>query len=203
MRIVEILTEDIEQLPQFIMQHCQPFLQAIDYEINDFRLHRGMRQHDHGTLIMPGVWKYDVMKHRRPKDMPLELHDVIDSYFYRKTGIHFRSNATFATSNTAEIMDYGTGYRFFPIGEFSFCWSPKVVDLFKEYEDLPSKALLDRNHEFDETRVFAWLDELWYSTSDLKGAINSGHEIMFNCSSYIVIDPFKSDFYNSWIQVSK
>ncbi|WP_415396242.1 hypothetical protein [Sulfurimonas sp. CS5] len=73
-------------------------------------------------------------KNRKPKHLPLELHEKVDEYFFNKFGIKFRSQSVFCTGKMKSALDYGKVAIIEPVGHFEICWSPKCYDLI-EIED--------------------------------------------------------------------
>lgn len=164
-----------------IHQECGPFLSAIDSQIDEYVLYRGIANVRPENRIPNTDLYYSTgyRDDRKPKMMPTKLHNRLNDMFLKKFGFAFR-NGVFATGSQVQAEDYGTVYQFFPAGRIHFCWSPKITDL-----SLTVDKELDRLDGRDPT---AMLDELinTYQTTDLKQAISSGREIMFVCEKSII-----------------
>ena len=78
----------------------------------------------------PDLFIGNVRPDRKPTDTPLPIHEFMDNWFYKKFGVKFRSNAMFATKSKGSSQIYGTVYVVFPIGEFKYCYSTVVSDLY-------------------------------------------------------------------------
>ena len=177
---------------------CIPFQKEIGFNGEfDFKtLKRGMKN-------KPGLFIGNVRSDRKPTDTPLPIHEFMDNWFYEKFGVKFRSNAMFATKSKGGSQIYGTVYVVFPIGEFKYCYSTAVSDL---YADITSKiesklsshyAPLtkekfndflsdDDNLKFAIDIVEKILSESKYIDSDLE-KVSYNPEIMINCKSYLAI----------------
>jgi len=79
--------------------------------------------------------KKKVRKDRKPKDTPMEIHEWIDEWFYKKFGIKARSNSIFCSFNEKISKDYGNPYYIIPIGKYSTIASPTIEDLFDVMEN--------------------------------------------------------------------
>jgi hypothetical protein len=60
---------------------------------------------------------------RKPKDTPLEMHQLLDKQFQKRFGIKARSNSLFCyfrniNSYLRDRSGYGVPYYIFPIGNF-------------------------------------------------------------------------------------
>jgi len=74
--------------------------------------------------------KFDMLKDRKPLDTPIDIHNILNSYFKKKFGWNVR-NGVFAyiTNEIVDVMEYGEPYIFLPIGNFEYVYSDKIVDL--------------------------------------------------------------------------
>jgi len=79
------------------------------------------------------IGKVPTRKNRKPKDMPVKLHELIDFMFYKKFRWSPRSEGVFTNPQPGAVMPYGQyAYAFFPIGKYRFIWSSRVEDLFAD-----------------------------------------------------------------------
>lgn len=193
MRIHEILTEgysesELISISRAIVQDCSPFLSMIDNKPLTYGLFRGEDTSDESLIVTRRC-----PKNRRPRDSAIENHKVTDDWFFKNTGIRFRSNAFFAIGDADIASSFGNVYRIFPKGKFTFCWSPDVKDITNE---VFSNYEID---DFDTTKQFkaALINELValeYQTTDLKEAIISDNEIMIHCQeAYLLLADESND----------
>ena len=180
MKIHEILTEDISEnelinIARAIMKDCGPYLSMIDNKPLTYGLFRGSDAEDESLLLTQRC-----PRNRPPRDSTMENHKVADAWFFKNTGIKFRSNAIFAIGDADVAEGYGDVYRIFPKGQFSFCWSPEVKDMTNE---------VFSNYEIDDFNTVkqfklaleSELLALEFQTTDLKEAIISDNEVMIHC----------------------
>ena len=73
-------------------------------------------------------------KDRRPRDTDDAIHAYVDEAFNETFGIKFRSSAVFTQrSFTSDHEPYGAyEHIVIPMGEYSFCYSPVVSDLYTD-----------------------------------------------------------------------
>lgn len=177
MKIQEIITEAVEndalKLANKILKNCQPYLSQIDYDPVALNMFRGMG----GPAEIGHRLKH--RNNRKPRDTQQEYSDLIDDWFKDKFGVRYRSAGTFATGNFTDAGMYGVVYSLFPIGEFSFCWSPVVSDMTMKL--VKYKLSNEAGNEVDHDDIIAGLHNANYQDTDLVGAIKSGHEIMLYC----------------------
>lgn len=118
-------------------------------------------------------------KDRRPRDMPIELHESADNWFAQRFGIQYRSQAVFVTGSKFIAQNYAkdSGFvaRIIPVGDYNFCWSPRNSDL-----------LFLRTRR-EHVTVESFLDNSEYKELDLQSACASGNEVMLFCDNYIAI----------------
>ena len=222
MKICEIVLEDSvnpaqvdfdahEEIRNIIMRDCQPYLTAVGENLKSALsrpMWRGIQPSDSVSVKL--TEKYftisPIRKDRMPMDTPGSIHSYIDSWFNRRMGIPFRSHSMFCTGRKIHAQAYGKAYIVIPIGNFSFCWSPLVEDMYeslryyvndlaKEDEDpwVPSNSIARIKYYMDsEDDVAGFLEDSDYRFNEnLDKAIDSGHEIMIACNEAIIINPDK------------
>jgi len=123
---------------------------------------------------------------RKPSDTPRRIHVILDRWFNQHFGVNARSAATFCYGEKSrdQVLQYGTAYAVFPVGDFKIIWSPKIADLYGDVEtELLPKI---RRGEFDdeETAISEWMMEQDYTDSKPVEAIKSNMELMLICSKY-------------------
>jgi hypothetical protein len=189
MKINEILDTTVDYDKTFlkrIKNNCQPFLNESLY----LPLYRGISNITNEKYIHKKT-----RENRRPKDTSVDITNFINNYFEKKFGIRFRSNHSMMAAGSYEFArTFGKPFNVFPAGEYKFCWSPKIADLFSwiitsipivdEDEDIFFDVFNEGNFE----KATKMLDKLEYKTTDLKEAIKSKKEIMFYCKDYYGIN---------------
>lgn len=187
---------------RFVAEHCKPWLQAVDYDLDQYPIYRGMRPVS-ATYQVPNIpdlfvkpGHYD---ERRPADTPYQFHDILNKKFKGKFGIPFR-NGVFAIGSPKHANDYGPVYRIIPMGNFKFCWSPKINDLYLNLFDVkrnkkealfgPNVHLTSdmSNHSQKELSDMCDTIVATYTDKNIKQAINSYHEIMLWCDNYLIVE---------------
>lgn len=186
MKVKEILTEASERAEvtaaNMILRDCGPYLLQLDDPMTN-RLYRGI-----STRVVKGFQSFFHQPNpvnRSPKDTDPQIHKYADAFFYRTTGIRFRSNATFAINNIMQATEFGQAFVIFPRGNFEICWSPEVSDMtFLGPMQRIARNLEDYiiDGELDSVSLQEDIDHVLtncgYQTGDLQGAIRSEHEVM-------------------------
>jgi hypothetical protein len=187
-------TKREEVIAKKILKDCIPFLTEINYQAHSYSIFRGM----YGLEKIFFAGKNPI--YRQPRDTEYVLHKIVDKWFLSKTGVQYRSNALFGTGDEMEALSYGNVYRIFPIGEFSFVWSPNVKDLtydvleyINPYEYLPDTSYDEEKKNKELVRlhlnpelinhVHSIMTDAGYQRTNLKQAIESGCEISLHCKA--------------------
>lgn len=130
LRLIEQqLTEqfsDQEELNQFILTNCQPYLK----ESNNQLLYRGTADSDADVFIKP------VRRDREPMSSSQFLTDLFNEKIKAAGKIANRNNAMFCTGNRSSAWEYGHVFAVFPIGMFDYTWSPTAIDWYRKYSDV-------------------------------------------------------------------
>jgi hypothetical protein len=167
-----------QQVAAFLKENCGPFLAAIGNETYNYALFRGIGGIMGGGANLPGQMFIPCPKGRSPKDLDRMIHEAADDWFLENTGINYRSDALFATGDANIAADHGVVYAIFPMGDFKFCWSPKISDLYQTAEGELPNSWEDEIELLDA--VYDLLGKANYQTTDIKRAINSQHEVMIH-----------------------
>lgn|SRR5574343_1902454 len=201
MKFEHYLNEDLETIIKILKKNVKPsFLNAVK-QAHSF-LYRGSK-HDE----IDGILQLSRRKDRVPMSMNDKVHNTLDRLFLKKFGWKARSEGVFVTGSVKQAYFYGSTHLFFPIGKYRFIWSPTVYDLFsdmryglfvmykREKNLTPSVALDDledindfTNYLYDKFSVFR------YTNKNLKDAITSRHEIMFDCDEYYIVERKYEDY---------
>lgn len=140
MRLFEIEKSfDAEKARNFIYENCEPFLSQISNPVDQV-LWRG-------TFKDINYKVTDVRKDREPTNSTKIEQEFIDSSFDRLGITAKRSNSLFCTGYEYTTQTYGRPFAIFPIGEFSFSWSPNIRDLFTDFH--PHMY----NFDYDKIRI--------------------------------------------------
>lgn len=189
----------LEEAVKIFHDECKPFQKEIGFNNRfDFDLlYRGMKN-------KPNFFIGNIRPDRRPTDTPVSIHEFIDNWFYKKFGVRFRSNAMFATKNSFSAATYGASYIVFPIGEFKYCYSNDIEDVYVDMLDMISS---DDFLNFTEEEKDDYFDELTkkiensnYTNQNLKTTENANSEIMINCKTYLAIKP---ELYAEFVKIYK
>lgn len=189
MILSEIVVTDIKDATlsdrerQIIAERCPQFVHEVGPEIQFYPLFRGSYSRPPHTniagtdIFIGGGYN----ENRVPKSTSRNIHDRLNQHLFQKFGIKFR-NGIYATGDYNQADDYGKVYRFIPVGDFKFCWSPKIKDIFLELN-----IVMNTNNDPDYLNYK--IDEMvdTYRTTDLKAAIMSHNEIMFACKESFLI----------------
>ena len=205
MRATEFIAEgvtdaDIQEMAKIIERDCQPFLQATNNL--KYKLFRGIKNLRQNGILT----KSRCPVGREPADSSEIMHQIADDWFYDNTGIRFRSNSIFCSGRMNDADDYGIVTIMIPIGNFDFCWSPTVHDMFGAFDELVDWWWLDDEYDGDDDEdsdeynnsLSSATDKL---TSALRAAkyqfnssiagfrkgISSGNEMMIHCDEYYIL----------------
>jgi hypothetical protein len=182
MKATEFLSEDSKvwarKHARAIGTNCVPFLQAINYRVNQTILYRGLAHDSTNMKIL------QCPHNRKPRNTSIVFHNMLEKYFKDRFGIPYRSSSIFATGSKDNAMAYTNHFSvaglhaMFPIGSPKFCWSPNIDDLTVHFEIYDDKAVLH------EGNIIKELDRCQYREGDMKSAIASGCEIMIHGDCY-------------------
>ena len=180
-------TKSISPTIKAIKTHCQPYLKEIDNNIEQHKMYRGMRGTD--DVVMTGRVRLDG---RDPMSTGRDVHRYINRYFQVRYGEQFR-NSMFASGKADFAKDYGDLFLVFPRGEFTFIWSPHVIDMFDIDGDIddamyPGGGSMQDDLVVDNKNFFNYMDSLKYQTTDMKAALQSEKEIMVRTQAYYGIN---------------
>jgi hypothetical protein len=179
-KIVEEITgTDGQYTHEFMKTHCQQFIK----EANGGKLYRGIKIKNE-----PDFFIATPKPKRKPIDVKIEYHRLLDKLFFNKFGWKARSEGTFCRG-TNRVGYYGIVYEIYPTNRYKYIWSPKVGDLYETYVNW--ERVYNNNHPdhyatIEDVKDFLIRDVLdTYQDTDLAGAIKSGNEIMLLCDEYV------------------
>jgi hypothetical protein len=120
------------------------------------------------------VFTKEVRMDRKPRDLHIRWHELMDNFFKEKFGIPFRSASVFTSGSKHSASMYGIPHIVIPEGNFKFCWSPQIQDPI--YEAQLRQAPPPEVTKLHDNGMMGT-----YRTTDLKRAINSECEVMVHC----------------------
>jgi len=176
-----------EMIAAIIKRNCQPFLQATNNL--KFPLYRGIDGIDSEEVLI----KAKCPVNRKPTDSDRLMHDIADSWFQSKFGIKFRSNSVFCIGSDTLAANYGPTYFMIPIGNFDFCYSKQVWDMYDHFDDAEPWYYLKTKEDRAEAtlRFYERLASSDYrcntSIADFQKGIKSRHEMMIHCRNYYLL----------------
>lgn len=148
----------------------------------------------HGTKNFNG--DYHIVKRLYSvKDPVLTPHvsKYIDNQFKEKFGIFGRSGCLKVTADINQAKKHGNLYIVFPLRRFDILWSPLVKDLSLYINDKPElkRYLIDTTHGVDtsSSQMSEEFKKIMnsYQKTNLKYAMETGHEIMVKAPEYLII----------------
>lgn len=201
MRIVEVVKKknEYQQAADLIVRNCQPYLTAIKNQLESNILYRGINVQPGAKVIIQSKCPVN----RKPTLTPIEQHHAADDWFFEKTGIRYRSNAVFCTGNRGDAGSYGNMFIIFPIGNFSFCYSPKIDDLTPELDEAVDNYLIAHGkmpwHDTPTPKQISAIVRKvlrsgnYKQNNNLIKAIHSGNEVMVHCDTYYAVPVISYD----------
>ena len=187
-----------KEIARKIISDCQPYLQEIQYDVDNFRLHRGLVLDSfkrRAKEVAENVYKAVVRKDRAPLNTPQYLHTFIDNWMNEKLGAKFRSGSIFCAPNYHMVLSFGKPYVIMPIGEFAYAWSPFIEDLYSDVEEISFASKEDDDQA--KSKIADVLENAKYRTDGIRTAMREypKHEIMVECDSYYAFEANTFDNY--------
>lgn len=178
----QFLTEEYtpENMVEAIARDCQPYLNEVNFVDNKgtAKLFRGMK----GNSM---VLKKQTRINRQSLAMPEKEKEILDDAMMQVFGYPFRSKVAFTSGNSRRVELFGSAYIIFPIGNFTYLWSPEVDDLNENDE----WTQMYKQNEINHDSVVKFLKERNYmKDKNLIEAIDSGNEVMIGTEEYYAID---------------
>lgn len=174
-----------ERVAMLLQQNCKPYFAQAGW--GDV-LYRGVESK------LPAFELYKNRGKRRPMNTKPMIQALIDDWFAKKFGVRFRAESVFAIGDPNVAASYGSLYVLFPIGEFKYCWSPDVEDLFMVIRDINNLPITATT----ETVIPQLMANARYQTTDLARALGTNCEVMINCKQYYMLD---MDMYHAVLTV--
>lgn len=196
MKFYNYLNEQSEDWIELIEKHCKPYLNKI--KGNKHVLVRNFPKKQRSIIELRRV-----RKDRKPKDMPVKIHNMLDKFFQEHFGWKARSEGLFCWSSykfkyilkdLIDNEDIATKLVF-PIGKFDYLWNPEVDDLYvifdENAEEMFSKSI-DYVDSEELENLFNKLKETdnplsGYQDSRFSKSLDSSCEIIINCDNYYTV----------------
>lgn len=166
---------ELYELKSILDRDCSKFMKEIGEDWDEAFLIRGMKSPSDSS----GMVKLQVRKDRRPLNTPIKVHDLFNRMFQKEYKVEkIRSQLLFTTGKKTEASEYGDLYIIFPIGDYTYWWSPDVQDL---YLGAQNAETLSEWKDYFESIISS------YRNNHLKDAIESSNEIMLLCDEYYAV----------------
>lgn len=183
--------EKPQDLRQFLKENCKFYCDQADIDLdkeNFYKdaLFRGMNSPP-SSAVPTKIELYGKIHNsfiitpradRKPLHTSKDTNQILDDYFEKHFGVKYRKGL-FCTGKFNDTRMYGKPYAIFPMGEFTFMWSPKTSDMFIH----DSKISRMTPEEIEE-----YLNRLDFSEENLIAAIKSNNEISIICKKYLAIE---------------
>lgn len=139
------------------------------------------------------IENYEIFTPRevRQSYMNKKTKELINKLLYP----HFHWNVrdgVFTTGYMYNAEDFGESFLFFPIGDYKFVWSTELEDINYDEKFLAFDNMLKDDLPETEEKFKEWFETYIksFKSTDLKEAIRSGHEIMFKCNKYLLVNKY-------------
>jgi hypothetical protein len=172
-----IKEKTIDTAAKLIKKNCKPFLTDWGKLNSNKPLYTGRAVSGKYDFI-----KKSVTKDRNPWDMPLELHGLLDNWFYKKFKVKARSNTVLATFNKTQAEFSGNTHLIFPIGEYSAISSQKIKDLYLYFVKIKNSNKTMTMYEL-YNKMIQLMDDNDYQ----KKLLRHDNEIMITCKKYYLV----------------
>ncbi len=186
MKIKEIICENRNDIISVIENDCHYWVEelgGINNVLFNSPVYRGRENLFSNNEEMI---KEKCPTNRQPVSTNLRLHTIADNWFLNNEniGLRFRSKALFVVGDLDAASIYGSPAILAPIGDYDYCWSPRISDLFAAFSGLPLTVSKDQINQI--------LDDGKYQFNfGIKQGIKLHHEIMINCKEAWLINPEK------------
>lgn len=125
--------ETIHRICESLNQHCRPWLEEIDYNLN-VAAWRG------SSKTIP---KYEMSTLRTDRISHMDQEDQLSwNISIKKAGkIANRTNSFFVVGSREAASHFGKPYVFIPLGRFHYTWSPVAADAAQWMSSAPDDEL--------------------------------------------------------------
>lgn len=190
-------SDTAESIAKKLKKDCKPFLNEMKKIVSLNWMYRATEKQ------VKEIKKITPRTNRKPRNMPIEMHEKLDNMFYKRFKWKPRSEGVFTSSDIWQLESvYGNPYMFFPIGEYKYIYNPKIVDIYmtldrnfnlsyaQYYQDFEQEK-----REKEEKRALEYLDIVIpeYTDKNLYGSYKRGVEVTFKCKSYYLVSRLYED----------
>jgi hypothetical protein len=228
--VEERFNDDISVIISKISKDCQPFVnqfrkekcesliyRGVDNISNDYIKSQNINDINEKNPRYPNLFNLMMekitRKNRKPKDTPLDISKTMDDIFQKELGIRLRSQGVFGISSIGVTLHYGYPFILIPIGNFDFYWGAvddlwnwaenSFGDYYEEFGEEDGKFI--GNEEYDSKSNARFKEDMeeiakTYKKDNLKGAIQSRHEITFVCDKYLLVNSMFSVPILKWLK---
>jgi hypothetical protein len=163
-----------------IEKHCKPFIEVLNSYEHQL-LYSVLPIPNDNNIIKIKNYVYD------SPNIPGYLKDAFNVTFekYYKRPYCKGMHCSFVPQN---ITDGYHQYAIFPVGEFTYCWSPQITGIFEYYVSHTSPNRID--HEYDYNEVMDYVDHevrYKYVNNNIIDAVDKPNEIMIYCDEYLAV----------------
>jgi len=170
---VKVLTDaDVLGLADRVRSDCKKYLRDV-FDRSGWKIMR----RSVGVRMIGRAYKVIPRSDRRSKDLGKTLHDNLNKVFEERFGWKVRGGVFTYTQGMYGVL---TSNIFLPIGDYKYCYSPLVVDLWDDRMVLGSMDL----SELDSWIADKYVDRGLHAT--LMGSMKSV-EVAWNCKAYYLI----------------
>lgn len=137
----------------------------------------------HSTKYLDGangvIPNPNLQRKRRPRDLPISVHQLLIEWFVDRFGVDFRGQSLFCTGDPSIAAGYKspstTIISIEPLGDYDVCFSTKCKDLFGYYQFYWSDGKTSAEKIKSDMES---LDFIHQRNGGLAAAAASGHEVM-------------------------
>ena len=198
--------KSLPPLKTLINVECPGLLKRMG---NNGLLYRGVTQLGsyEGNFSLPEskdpitVYRKKVRKDRIPMSMNADVSRALDKWFEKNFSFRARSQAIFVFGERGRGSAEGYGGKkciVFPIGKFSYVWSPNVDDLYSTVDGKLNKRR-EIHPDFDNggggmdtAKLDDYMKPFKYTNNHLDKAIQTDHEIMIDCDEVLLIEYYSN-----------
>lgn len=121
----------------------------------------------------------NLQRPRRPRDLPITIHQLVIEWFVEQFGVDYRGRSLFCTGDASIAAGYmtesSTLISIEPLGDYSACFSTQCKDLFGYYQFNWSAASTSPEKIRTDMESLGFVHE---RNGNLTAAAASGNEVM-------------------------
>ena len=208
MRLQEFLNEKIrsvEEIKETIERDCSFYLYYL-------RKGKNFYKRDLPRLPKARLEERKVRKDRKPADTPVEFHNALDNFLYKKFGWYPRSQGLFVWASNNLI---GAQMPILPIGKFSVVFHKDITDIYTkiamfiqhsygyDIDELPNSITRDEKRRWAQEFIEEHKPALNNYTDSIIRSLRmpNTREIMINCDKYYILNTGSSQMMELWDEI--